>query len=668
LDSIDLDSQLNETQKQEKRNRLGTVRDIGLHLTERMIDSWPITHENDNISFNSPLPISFPGEETSPYDEIVGNRDNLYASNEDGSGNDMLTYANGNPKAMPEVNYDSPGLALGQAKVINPDFQFNELDDVRTDYRRPYIGRLYSERIYDYNLPIVLFETGIMTLNLGLFSVASAFFGSETKDMAAYLRDPGGFKLKFAFQKIGAAIRGILNFTVGGLLSGKKFYKFERNTRVYMRFVNEMLIEVAAWMDLARTPVLDLESDWNTKDRTGETLEDAEKLEEQMDKEESGEGTASEFGEGNSKYSYPSAGYRGINRTISVLNILPGWKTSNNSVVEVKKSFWEPITDFFSDTANMTAAMFIPFGLSSGVNVSEQFSNQTMPHPLAADLKDKGRQVYQQSALGMLGGVSTGLNIANNLFNGDTIGAAFEVGKALFNSNAKKGKLGEAGMIMSGEGTFLLPDIWEGSNFQRSQTLSFRFYSPYGNRLPIYENTMIPTIFLIGMSAPRQVGTSTYTSPFYVRAFSKGLFSIEAGMIDSLTIKRSEEKNHRTVEGFSKVVSCELSIKDVLPALMIGLDAGVFGILSAKNTGFREYISMMANVDLYDRTAWINKYKALVAVLTNKLDPENLLNDFKYSISQTLPFKLYHASRTNFWNYRPPQTVSSIRAQSSYGM
>jgi hypothetical protein len=101
---------------------------------------------------------------------------------------------------------------------------------------------------------------------------------------------------------------------------------------------------------------------------------------------------------------------------------------------------------------------------------------------------------------------------------------------------------------------------------------------------------------------------------------------------------------------------------------MIGLDAGIFGIMSAKNTGFREYIAMMANVDLYDRTAWINKYRVLMNAITNKLDPENLLGEFKYSISQTLPFKLYHMARANFFSYRPPQTVSSIREQSSYSL
>jgi hypothetical protein len=435
-----------------------------------------------------------------------------------------------------------------------------------------------------------------------------------------------------------------------------------------MRFVNEMLIEVASWMNLARIPSVDTSDPYAFNDRIGMEEKEAIELEETLDKELTGEFDAIESGEGDSGYSLPSAGYQGLYKTISVLNILPGWRVTNvGSDNPVKKtSVFSSIKDGFVETSNLTAAHFIPFGLTAGVQVSESFQNQTMEHPLASELKDKGKQVYQQSALGFLGKTESIIGAIDKFFSKDYIGGAFDVGKDLIKSAAGKGKFGEAGMIMSGEGKFVLPNIWEDSNFQRTQNLSFKFFSPYGYRLSVFENTMIQTIFLICMTAPRQVGTSTYTSPFYVRAYSKGLFSIELGLITSLSISRSEDKNQRTVEGFSKSVSCQVELKDVLPSLMVGLDAGVFGILSAKNVGFREYIAMMANVDLYDRTIIINRYKTFISALTNKFDPENLMNDFKYGLSQTLPFKLIHRARVSFWQYRPPQTVSSVRSQSSY--
>jgi hypothetical protein len=656
-----------------KVDSVNTIKDIGYHLTRRMITAMNVAHSDKEIAFNSPQTIAYPDGKTTLYKEINEARKTSSGEFYD-EGNVPLKYRSGDPGIASSVNLDSPGLAMGEAKILNPDFQFNELDDVRSDFRRPYIGRLYSERIYDYNLPIVIFETGVLTLNIGLFGTLASLAGSggATADMSRYLRDPGTNPITFAFQKVGAAIRGILNFTVGGLLGGARFYKFEPNTRIYMKFVNEMLIEVAAWMNLAGLPVLDFNE---YDDRGGNDKEKADALEKKMEEFKAGGsdpdivGGSDQMGEGDESFQVPrSKGYLGLSKTLSVLNIIPGWRVGNIANRDTTgKGFGQKIKDFFTETANMTAAVFIPFGLSKNVSVQETFSNNTMEHPLMSDLKAKGNQVYQQSAMGILGQVGTATDVVQNLFNGDYASAFFEAGKAGLTSLAGKGKVfGEAGMVLSGEGKFQLPNIWEDSTYTRDYSLNFEYYSPYGNRLSIFENTMVPTIFFICMTAPRQVGASTYMSPFYIRAFSKGLFSTEIGLIESLSIKKGDEKNERTVQGFSRLINCDVRIKDVVPKLMVGLDAGVFGILSSKNVGFREYIAMFANVDMFDRTAILNKYKVFVNSITNKLTKENFMNELKFALSQTLPFKLILKGAVNFCGYRPPQTVSSIKPQSNY--
>jgi hypothetical protein len=651
-------------------NKVETIKDIGFYISKRMRNSLEHTDHGKQLKLgiNNSLLLAFPGEGQDSfnlYSEINKQRGDLYSGD-----NEPLKFMHGDPLSN-TIDYDgSPTLAMGDAKILNPDFQFNELDDVRSDFRRPYIGRLYSERIYDYNLPTVIFETGILTLNLGLFSTLKVLTGSrsDTADMTSYLRDPKGtMSIKFMFKKMGAAIRGILNFTTGGILSGKRFYKFTPNMRVYMRFVNEMLIEIAAWMKLAQIPSTDKSAldAWNNKDRIGADSEkDAEEIERLIDSE-SQKSTMT----GNTEMGIPASPYRGASKTLSVLNILPGWRTKN--VIhrnDENGNLGQSLQDGNTEIVNLTAAQFIPYGLSKGVQVSESFSNRTMEHPLAAELKAKGQQVYSQSAMGLFNDMNTATKTIQALFQGDYLKALGGVSVEAIKGAAKNGIFGEAGMMVSGEGKFQLPNVWEDSEYSRMYTLNFKFRSPYGNRLCIFENTMVPTIFFICMTAPRQVGVSTYTSPFYVRAFSKGLFSTEIGLIDKLDINRSEEKNERTVEGFSKVINCSVSIKDVVPNLMVGLDAGVFGILSAKNTGFREYIAMMANLDLYDRTAIINKYNTFITALTNEFNPENIMNELKYSISQTLPYKLILKARTNFMGYKPPVAVSSIRSQSQYGM
>jgi hypothetical protein len=161
------------------------------------------------------------------------------------------------------------------------------------------------------------------------------------------------------------------------------------------------------------------------------------------------------------------------------------------------------------------------------------------------------------------------------------------------------------------------------------------------------------------MTMPRQVGTATYMSPFYVKSFAKGLFSSEVGLIESLNIERGSENTDLTADGFSKILDVSVSIHDVVPKVMIGLDAGIFGILSAKNVGFREFIAMIANVDMIDREAMMNKFKTFANVLVSGGD--SFLDSLKFSLSQTLPFQIIYKVRTNFFNYRPKQTVSTLR-------
>jgi hypothetical protein len=657
------------------------VKDIGYHLTERMQRSLANLNATKDISKNesSPPIISFPGtDQPNLYKDINADRGVFYLG--EGEELNIELVDRGDPRSRSTVNYNAPGLAMGESMILNPDFQFNELDDVRSDFRRPYIGRLYSERIYDYNLPKLIIRPGLATFNLGLFGVLGQLAGTngEVASLSDYLRDPaGGFDfIRFTFQKIGAAIRGILNFSVGGLLAKKRYYNFKATPRVYMRFVNEMLIEIAAWMDLAKSPVADTEdwpddgvatADLALADESAETQEE-QKLNKPLTNEQNGEM--------DDVYGLPQSGtYAGYSKTLSVLNILPGWKSARNDSPP-NKGFFKGIKDFFYETVNMSAQQFIPFGLSRGINVQETFTNSLEEHPLAADLKAKGREAYQKSLTGIIDQTGKAAEFAADILSsGKSIeeivakaaGTLVSAGvSAAVKGAAKTGKLGELGIVLTGEGRFQLPNIWQDSSFSRTNSLEFEFRSPYGNRLSIFENTMVPSIFLIALSAARQTGSSTYTSPFYINAFAKGLFSVELGMITNLSITREEGKNDKTQEGFSRFVKCSVEIRDALPNMMLSLDAGVFGILSSKNIGFREYIATVANIDLIDRTAFLNKYKVFMAALVNKISGEDLLNELKYGISQTLPFQLILKARTNFFGERPSQTVSGIQKPSSF--
>jgi hypothetical protein len=223
-----------------------------------------------------------------------------------------------------------------------------------------------------------------------------------------------------------------------------------------------------------------------------------------------------------------------------------------------------------------------------------------------------------------------------------------------------RGKMsGELGMVQMGNARMILPEIWTDSSFDRSYSLNFKFHSPYGNRLSIFENTIVPLVFLMAMTSPRQVGESSYTTPFCVKCFSKGLFSTDIGIVSSLSINRGEGKNDRTQEGFARTISVSMSVKDLLPRLSMSLDAGTWGILGAKNCAFRDYIAFVAGVDMADKEMVRNKFDVYLSVLRNKYSVDKIKSNLRYSFSNTLPIRLITNPRSIFYKEDKGDTLHS---------
>lgn len=652
-----------------------TIENIGENLSSRMKESIRLAGGNtDIVSSYNPL-IGFPGEVSVDGRNVIGN--DFYtklSSDEETDDNKIMNSINGSddggfdkasmtktgdPRQTTFVDLTSPGLAMGEASVLNPDFQFNELDDVRSDYRRPYIGRCYSERIYDYNLPKIFFEVGTVEINLGLVGVLTTIArgNSSEKSLSKYLRDPGGNSLRFGIMKLGSMIRGLASFGANNFLKTKRLYNFTSTNRVYIRYVNEALIELASWMNLGKVEVID-KNNLDTYMKQVSEMEEDEKIENTLDNE-------------NDTYIYdetyglPGTGsYMGLANSLNVLNILPQFGNKKNNEVKAKSNAEYKDDDSLLSSIQR-AQLFIPFALQRGVSVSETFSNTTQEHPIVTQLNGESDTASQQRMVGVLGKEfsEAATSAIKGAASGQGLGKTLQelAGKLAPNfTRMASGEMGgELGMVRAGNARLVLPEVWSDSSFDRQYSLNWTFRAPYGHRLCIFENCMVPIIFLQCMASARQISTSSYTNPFYIKAFSKGLVTCEMGMVSSLTVNRSENKNDRTQEGFSRSVSVGMSIKDVVPKLALSLDAGVWGILSAHNVGFREYISFIAGVDLMDRLKLENQLKVGANVLANIYNFDNFKNNLRFSLSQTLPAKIFTNPRSIFYKEETNKDLKS---------
>ncbi len=231
--------------------------------------------------------------------------------------------------------------------------------------------------------------------------------------------------------------------------------------------------------------------------------------------------------------------------------------------------------NWFSRTKNQIAHNFAYYGgvglyLNSETQISENFGNDTARSILADkinSMSDIGREVQ------FLTGISC--------FDVDMFGAK-ELNKSAQNTDAMTKKAGTGtmtgfmGMLMNGAKTVFaggkleFPELWADSSYSTSYSINLKLISPDYDRRSWFVNIGVPLMHLIAMCAPRQVSPNGYISPFLVRAFYRGFFNIDMGLM-SMSIQKGSEGGW-TVDGLPTTVEVSLEIKDLYSKLAISSD------------------------------------------------------------------------------------------------
>jgi hypothetical protein len=256
----------------------------------------------------------------------------------------------------------------------------------------------------------------------------------------------------------------------------------------------------------------------------------------------------------------------------------------------------------------------IAFYADAGNTVDDSFSNNTGDSELKGminGLSDKAREISF-----MLGTASSklGLNydLVGNIDNiGDTL--ANTVNKILGNNSGLGRILGNASTILAG-GRLILPEIWNDSSFSRSYSCSMKLVSPSGDKLSIFMNILVPIYHLLGLTLPREASDQAYMSPFLIRAYYKGLFNVDMGIISGLNITKGDE-GEWTVDGLPTVANVSFDIKDLYSGLYMSKSFGegsTKGILS--NIQELDYIANSCGINVNDHE--VGRMIKMAAALT----------------------------------------------------
>ena len=225
------------------------------------------------------------------------------------------------------------------------------------------------------------------------------------------------------------------------------------------------------------------------------------------------------------------------------------------------------LQEFFTGSRSRGSASIRIFGKQSvclyancGEAVTDSFSNEINTSTFAQTINSWGDSIRQAQfvAGGLSGGKVTGESLGN--ISGILEEYASNGGK---NTGILQNIFSKAQTVLSG-GRLVFPQIWSNSTFVRNYSVNMKLVSPSGDKLSIFLNILVPIYHILALMLPRQSfkGAQGFKSPFLIKAYYKGFFNIDVGIIDNLTISKGAE-GEWTVDGLPTVAEIQFSIKDM---------------------------------------------------------------------------------------------------------
>lgn len=252
-----------------------------------------------------------------------------------------------------------------------------------------------------------------------------------------------------------------------------------------------------------------------------------------------------------------------------------------------KGGTWSNMFSMMMGTALQTID-FIGFKVEKSTAVSESISNTTTQLEIAGTingLAEQGRS-KRDSLVGMLLSGNSGIPVI------DQIGQFVQ---GMFGTLVDSIGMGNMVNVLTGNGFADIPERWQSSSFSRSYNVEIQLRARYGDSVSWLQSVGIPLACILAGGMPRGVGGAMYTSPFLVRCYCKGMFSIPTGIIESISMTRGDAEYGWTVSRLPLSLNIQLGIKDLSPILYIGMDNDM-------NSSLDEYMSTLTGLGLYERT------------------------------------------------------------------
>ena len=288
------------------------------------------------------------------------------------------------------------------------------------------------------------------------------------------------------------------------------------------------------------------------------------------------------------------------------------------------------------------ADKFIAFRINKGNDASESVSNQTGQSSIA-NLINSAASAAKDARFSAGGSLT---KIGNLIGSIPGIGSILKMGKDLLSGVVDSvGFTGMAKVVMTGSGFVDIPEVWTGSSFSKNYGFSLTFRPGAGDNASILQDCYLPLCMCLAMACPRSVGMNSFSSPFLMRAYCKGMFAVPLGIVESMQITRGGAEFGWNMARLPTVIGVNLTIKDLSPIMHLAM-ADTFTGLSVfcSNSSMMEYMNTLSGLGLQERILFSNTFARRMALASQMLRTTWLNPNFHATnLGQTAIGRIYGA-------------------------